>query len=416
MSDYISSGGVYTPPSYDFGAISSNMSSNGAMRGSDFMSTSKGVGLGSSFNFGNFISSNSSGMFGVLSAGINALSSVASNRAQRKEAEKNREFNRIEAEKNRQWQAKMVREEREYNTPENQRALMEAAGFNPNVLASGMAGSSISSSTSASGAQASSSSMPSNTPVGYGAMADIANIRLTNSQADVNEAQVGKLTSETQGQDINNTIQQLESYLLQNYGEVEKKLGINAQELSNNLTKVQTALTEMQEKISKFNLDELLPKEALKLISEIAANEASRELDESHAAYQDRKNSYLDLEMGMAVGLYWKQLESMDFQNMESRARTLNLGASTALLGEEASYTRSKTYGQRLSNKFSAYDYNLRARNASKYEKAFVGELNRTISETDIFGDNQRGFVSFFRGLNFILDSTVGNVPVTFLK
>ena len=392
MSDYISFGGAYAPPSYNFTQIADNMKSPGL----------RNVGSSSKFNSMGLLS-------GIVGAVGNIFTTGMNNRAQAKEAEKNRQFNAQEAQKNRDWQEKMVGEERAYNDPSNQRKLMEAAGYNPNVLASGMAGSSVSSSASASGAQASSSSIPNFSPVGYGAMQDFANLKLTDSQADLNEAQAKKVSSETTGQDISNTMANFQSMLLEKYGEVEKTLGISAQRLSNNLTEIQTSVQSMTDKLMRFDLDNLSPKRVAALAAQIAKDNASAELASSQAAKTDREIHFMATEIGIKTGLYFAQLRNLEFQNKQ-------LGASSLLLGKQADYVQSQTYGQRLANKFSAYDYNLRARHSDKFEKAFVGDLNRILSETDIFGDRQRGFVSFFRGLDFVLDSTIGNIPVTFLK
>lgn len=60
---------------------------------------------------------------------------------QREENEKTREYNRQLAEQQNKWNIEQWSRENEYNTPQQMRARLEAAGYNPNLAVSGLSGS-----------------------------------------------------------------------------------------------------------------------------------------------------------------------------------------------------------------------------------------------------------------------------------
>uniref|UniRef100_A0AAU8AV22 DNA pilot protein n=1 Tax=Dulem virus 262 TaxID=3145739 RepID=A0AAU8AV22_9VIRU len=86
------------------------------------------------------------GALGGLASGL--ISSVTGNsqlkqqlQFQREENEKTREYNRKLAEQQNQWNIEQWNRENQYNTPEQMRARLEAAGYNPNLAVSGLSGS-----------------------------------------------------------------------------------------------------------------------------------------------------------------------------------------------------------------------------------------------------------------------------------
>uniref|UniRef100_A0AAU8AYH9 DNA pilot protein n=1 Tax=Dulem virus 250 TaxID=3145727 RepID=A0AAU8AYH9_9VIRU len=86
------------------------------------------------------------GALGGLASGL--LSSVTGNSQlkkqlnfQREENERTREYNRQLAEQQNKWNIEQWNRENAYNTPQQMRARLEAAGFNPNLAVSGLSGS-----------------------------------------------------------------------------------------------------------------------------------------------------------------------------------------------------------------------------------------------------------------------------------
>lgn len=86
------------------------------------------------------------GALGGLASGL--ISSVTGNSQlkkqlnfQREENERTREYNRQLAEQQNKWNIEQWNRENAYNTPEQMRARLEAAGYNPNLAVGGLSGS-----------------------------------------------------------------------------------------------------------------------------------------------------------------------------------------------------------------------------------------------------------------------------------
>lgn len=142
------------------------------------------------------------GAIGSLAGNIFGSSSTRStNRTNMKIAQMNNDFAAAEAEKNRNFQAQQWQKQfdatNKYNTPSNQRALLEEAGYNPYALLGGTNGMS-SGATAPAGSQAS----PSGNPVMQAYHPDFSGV----SEAINSFYQNRKIASEASGIDIQNSL------------------------------------------------------------------------------------------------------------------------------------------------------------------------------------------------------------------
>lgn len=140
-------------------------------------------------------SSNFSGMFGLIGSGLNAIANIFNqnqiNKANMAMQNKQLQFNHDEAALAYQRQRSLIAEQNEYNSFSNQRQLMEQAGYNPNSLVGGTAGTAVSS--------GSTSSSPATGSIGNPAVAaklDLASVfaqlESLKSQKDLNDANAEK--------------------------------------------------------------------------------------------------------------------------------------------------------------------------------------------------------------------------------
>lgn len=142
------------------------------------------------------------GAIGSLAGNVLGFSSTRStNKTNMKIAQMNNDFAAAEAEKNRNFQAQQWQKQfdatNKYNTPSNQRALLEEAGYNPYALLGG-----TNAMTSGATAPAGSQAAPSGNPVMQAYHPDFSGV----SEAINSFYQNRKIASETSGIDTQNSL------------------------------------------------------------------------------------------------------------------------------------------------------------------------------------------------------------------
>ncbi|PWM08129.1 MAG: hypothetical protein DBY02_04685 [Coprobacter fastidiosus] len=164
--------------------------------------------------------------------------------AQKRENQLNREYNLMLARQQNQWNLEQWQRENDYNSPTSQMARLRAAGLNPDLMyGQGTTGNSFSSPGMTSGAPSEPndmSAMLSKRSFGQ-TMQQILDReqqrRMNEAQIDAIKANTNKVNSETQGQDIDNAIQQIklgneakfQDQTLKNMQAVEKMTDAQAQ-------------------------------------------------------------------------------------------------------------------------------------------------------------------------------------------
>lgn len=167
--------------------------------------------------FGSTLLSSSSSLLGSIAGAIGQNKLVDRQiEAQKAENQKNREYNMMLARQQNQWNFEQWQRENDYNSPTSQMARLRAAGLNPDLMyGQGTTGNSAGSPEMTSGAPSEPndmSAMLSKRSFGQ-TMQQILDReqqrRMAEAQIEAIEANTNKTNSETQGQDIDNAIQQI---------------------------------------------------------------------------------------------------------------------------------------------------------------------------------------------------------------
>lgn len=157
---------------------------------------------------------------------------------------------------------------RAYNSPINQRKLLEQAGLNPDSMYG--QSSAVVPTTAATSGQGSAHSAP--VPNFAGDLAQLANIT---AQGDLMKAQADKVRSETKGQGLQNDEQAIRNEFVRSLYTNELKLGDstlslneqNKEYISKNMDKVSSETALIQNNIAKVKADTDLTKETFKYYS-----------------------------------------------------------------------------------------------------------------------------------------------------
>lgn len=202
----------------------------------------------------------------------------------REENQKDRDFNHQEAELSFNRQKQLIDSQNEYNSFANQRKLAEAAGLNPyRLFDNGASGTAVSSSSTDapqanSGGGRNAVIQPTFNPADYQAMSSAA---LNFAQAKLTNHQMGLTDANTRLVQMESSMQEMQNKIFGKYGEYEKILGLKESDARVAFTDAQTALTKINEKLSKYNLEEMLPEQVSNVISDTILKYSQSYLNDS---------------------------------------------------------------------------------------------------------------------------------------
>ena len=193
-----------------------------------------------------------------ITAGANVAAVNATNKANIMINRENNQFNHDENTLAYNRQRQLINEQNDYNSFANQRSLMEQAGYNPNNLVGGTAGTAVSSSSTNVGAA---SAAPSHGMIApdLSALGNIANIGLTTAQTALLNAQAKKVDSETAGQDLQNSYQDMQNALYKLYGEKQIVAGLNLQDAQAALFDNQRYVQKTIAALNEYDLQSMRP-------------------------------------------------------------------------------------------------------------------------------------------------------------
>lgn len=193
-----------------------------------------------------------------ITAGANVAAVNATNKANIMINRENNQFNHDENTLAYNRQRQLINEQNDYNSFANQRSLMEQAGYNPNNLVGGTAGTAVSSSSTNVGAA---SAAPSHGMIApdLSALGNIANIGLTTAQTALLNAQAKKVDSETEGQDLQNSYQDMQNGLYKLYGENQIVAGLNLQDAQAALFDNQRYVQKTIAALNEYDLHSMRP-------------------------------------------------------------------------------------------------------------------------------------------------------------
>lgn len=223
------------------------------------------------------------GMIGsAISAVTGAISQNHSNKLNQRENQKDRDFQHNEAELSFQRQRQLIDEQNQYNSFANQRKLAEQAGLNPNRIFDQGAAGIATSSASTDSPQASGMPGRSFSPVLSAQDIQSASAAALNfAQAKLTNHQMGLTDANTRLVQMQGNMQSMQNVIFDKYGEYEKTLGLKESDARVAFTDAQTSLTKINEKLSKYNLEEMLPEQVSNVISDTILNYSQSYLNDS---------------------------------------------------------------------------------------------------------------------------------------
>lgn len=251
-----------------------------------------------SSNSNSLFDSMASGLLGGLGSGaLGAIGSIFSNRAQKKENERNRQFTERMYDKQYDNSIKVWNMEKDYDKPINQLARMKEAGLNPDLMYNGAGVSPTPNLKAAVAGSASSAGLP-----GYGGIAESFNQgRLVDSQIQLNEANAKKAGSET-------NLNLIDAITRGDFNKIQ----ISGMEAVNALTDEQKNLCKGQ--LSQINKNmEVADKE----MQEIDARIANLDAD---TTYKVLHNMFASQEFEANIAATWasvKEMEASAFKSYE---------------------------------------------------------------------------------------------------
>lgn len=224
----------------------------------------------------------------------------------REENQKDRDFNHQEAELSFNRQKQLIDAQNEYNSFANQRKLAEAAGLNPyRLFDNGASGTAVSSSSTDapqanSGGGRNASIQPVFNPVDFQAMSSAA---LNFAQAKLTNHQMGLTDANTRLVQMEGSMQALQNKVFEKYGEYEKILGLKESDARVAFTDAQTSLTKINEKLSKYNLEEMLPEQVSNIVADTILKTSQSFLNDSirFKTDQDREQAFKSFNLQMSL-------------------------------------------------------------------------------------------------------------------
>lgn len=239
-------------------------------------------------------------IFGMIGSAIGAFTGAISqnhiNKVNARENQKDRDFQHQEAELSFQRQKELIDSQNKYNSFSNQRKLAEQAGLNPYRLfdqgssgiatssgstdapqASGVTGRSFQPVLSAQDIQASTS-----------AALNVAQAGLMEKQGKEIESRIGLTDASTRQVQLQNIMQEFENDIFREFGRYEKILDISEKDARVAFTDAQTSLTKISERLSKYNLGNILPAQQRNIIVDTTLKSTQASLNEALAAKTDQ--------------------------------------------------------------------------------------------------------------------------------
>lgn len=194
---------------------------------------------------------------GLLSAGASVANTLITNNFNKKEAEKQREWNEEMMDKQNEWSLNMWNKTNEYNTPEAQVQRLRDAGLNP--LYYGLDGSSANGLESAQPLgyeRASMSGMDNPVAAGLGAYTQMKSLQ---KDIELKNAQIDKLGAETENTKLDNTFKEriMDAKVEEQQLENDIKRGqvkINEQELANKIQENKKLIAETKNEEERTGL------------------------------------------------------------------------------------------------------------------------------------------------------------------
>lgn len=286
----------------------------------------------------------------IIAAGTNILGNLLGFGSQQSTNKQNLKIMREQQ----AWQEKMWNKQNEYNTPEHQLSLYQAAGYNPLTALNQMSGNSSAGSVGT----VQSAQMQATDFSGFGQAGQaIANAMLQKdliqSQIDLNNANAGKSEADTWYTKLKGEIDQQDLQIRKNLSEAQlKEYDAKIEYIKSNKAYIdaQKDMTESERKrfdlltpivinMNKAQLDEIKAR--------IEVLKAQKNQTEAQTAYIKTLEKWYG-----AIAQSQINLNNANANNANAQAQYTS-GAQTANTNANTGYTNSRTEGQNISNEIN---------------------------------------------------------------
>lgn len=300
-------------------------------------------------------------IFGMIGSAISAITGAVSqnhaNKVNQRENQKDRDFQHNEAELSFQRQKQLIDEQNQYNSFSNQRRLAEQAGLNPyRLFGDGGSASGISLSQGSTVApQASGVTGRSFQPVLSAQDIQASSAAALNfAQAKLTNHQMGLTDANTRLVQMEGSMQALQNKVFEKYGEYEKILGLKESDARVAFTDAQTSLTKINEKLSKYNLEEMLPEQVSNVVADTILKTSQSFLNDSirFKTDQDREQAFKSFNLQMSL------LASTISLNYASSYNQRMQGFQSGVMGNLYNGPGSPGYDLTLNNSRQSFNNN----------------------------------------------------------
>lgn len=300
-------------------------------------------------------------IFGMIGSAFSSIVGAASqnhaNKVNARENQKDRDFQHNEAELSFQRQKQLIDEQNQYNSFSNQRRLAEQAGLNPyRLFGDGGSASGIATSSGSTDApQASGVTGRSFQPVLSAQDIQASSAAALNfAQAKLTNHQMGLTDANTRLVQMEGSMQALQNKVFEKYGEYEKILGLKESDARAAFTDAQTSLTKINEKLSKYNLEEMLPEQVSNIVADTILKTSQSFLNDSirFKTDQDREQAFKSFNLQMSL------LASSIALNYASSYNQRMQGFQSGVMGNLYNGPGSPGYDLTLNNSRQSFNNN----------------------------------------------------------
>lgn len=312
----------------------------------------------------------------MISGAMNYSSAVSDKKAAKTMMYEQMDYNSAEAQKARDWQMKMFNASNEYNSPSNQRKLMEQAGFNPYQLGAQF-GSTSAAASAPSTSSASAGSLPNYQRPDFGFFAqaamDAAQIDLMRAEANKTQAEANNidLDAETNRAYLRSMtglndaeigrIQQLTREVELNANWLEVTFDMRVDDLSKaiDLKGAQKDLFDKQISIALYQLEQIMPLERdqlYKYVNEVMPKEIKLLEEKIMTEGATREAACAQAACSYANAMLYKSMKSgQDTKNKYDKAILLSDDYQHAVI--EQAQNDAEYAGARAFNEGEGYPY-----------------------------------------------------------
>lgn len=322
----------------------------------------------------------------LIGAGSSMLGGLFSNLSNKRENRKNRQFAHDEAVLAHERQLEIMDKQNEWNSPANQRQLLQEGGYNPNALFSGGA---TSISTGASGgAQASQpSAIPQQNIVDPQGVASLINAV---SDAKLKDKQGKQLDQQTLGQELQNSYDTIRNQIYEKFGMLREEYGLNLIDSERALNDSSRLLKNVETSLDFDELFNLRPKQAAQLVADTIFKQMSSQLARAETLKSEAERSSILANMSFQADLVAATCANL-YAEAALKRQQYNMWLDGGLLNEFQKNKNTMTYdeGMFIRSRRKVFDENW-----EYFGQQFKGAMSRLYRNAGI---------PIGRGFNFSL-------------